>query len=222
MTKQTKDFIEALGQSNPLGCKDPSKVLKFTPNNTRESGSDFDVDKYIKIMEDQPMQVVNSEPTLQESSSDYENKMQVKLKDSIETFCDSLQNDQDYYRSFKDNIAMSFKDVVNYNSRSEEDGGETLSVMTKYHVHLVANKAADNFLQQLISEINHKRKKYNIATITLKEHCLRDGKYFTTFKGKEMCLDKSPTYKVTYKYFADLDDMLTTSDIKTLTIGLYE
>lgn len=63
----------------------------------------------------------------------------MKLKDAVRKFVEALENDKDYYRTYKDNIAMSFKDELQRNKGR-----------SKKSFHEIANKAADNFLKMLI------------------------------------------------------------------------
>ena len=68
---------------------------------------------------------------------------QVELKPAIERVIKELREDEDYYRAFKDNIAMAFYDEICNNLftyTDETNWGE------------VANKGADNFLKLLISK----------------------------------------------------------------------
>ena len=77
-----------------------------------------------------------------------ENKEIMELKEAIETLCNALREDKSegsYYYSWQANIAMSFKDEynrVNKNHLSTSD----------YEIHHIANKAAENFLNLLISK----------------------------------------------------------------------
>lgn len=63
---------------------------------------------------------------------------ETKLIEAIEIVCQALREDKDYYRSWKDNIAMAFKDEYN----GTLDCG-------KEFIHQIANNAADNFLKLL-------------------------------------------------------------------------
>lgn len=77
--------------------------------------------------------------------TNYKNK---QLKESIEILIQALKTDEAYRRSWKDNIAMSFKDEC-YRQLKE-------SLYTEYgdaeeEIHTIANEAADNFLKQLCS-----------------------------------------------------------------------
>lgn len=75
------------------------------------------------------------------------NNKEYKLIEAIEIFCQTLKEDKDYYRSWKDNIAMAFKDeywrTYNKEGFSENELNE---------IHTIANKAADNFLKLLIQK----------------------------------------------------------------------
>ena len=68
--------------------------------------------------------------------------MENKLKEAVEVLCKALREDEDYYRSWKDNIAMSFYDeCVKQRCDSDETSEDLMNI---------ANNAADNFLKQLI------------------------------------------------------------------------
>jgi hypothetical protein len=60
-------------------------------------------------------------------------------KEAIETLCNELREDEDYYYSWQANIAMAFKDEM-------ERGGYEVDEQ----VHEIANDAAKNFLNLLI------------------------------------------------------------------------
>ena len=66
---------------------------------------------------------------------------ETKLIEAIEIVCQALREDKDYYRSWKDNIAMAFKDECSRNLDETDIEG--------YDLHIIANKAADNFLKLL-------------------------------------------------------------------------
>lgn len=70
--------------------------------------------------------------------------MENNFKEAVETLCKALKEDEDYYRSWLANIAMSFKD--------EFSRVDTNLVVDHLKVHIIANKAADNFLKQLINK----------------------------------------------------------------------
>lgn len=57
----------------------------------------------------------------------------------IEEFFKILKTDEGYFQSWKDNIAMSFQDAYNWS----ED---------KNNIHLIANKAANTFLNNLLEK----------------------------------------------------------------------
>jgi hypothetical protein len=69
-------------------------------------------------------------------------KRETKLSKACKVVFDALRNDEDYYRSWKDNIAMTFYDEYR----------RTGNKLPYYRVHLVANEAAKNFLDLLIRE----------------------------------------------------------------------
>jgi hypothetical protein len=58
----------------------------------------------------------------------------------IQQFFSILKEDEDYRRSWKDNIAMAFKDEYNRCP---------IAFSTNEDIHIVANNAADNFLNLL-------------------------------------------------------------------------
>jgi len=71
-----------------------------------------------------------------------ETKIHIKTKDldsPIDKLSISLRDDEDYYISWKSNIAMAFYDVfVNKSNISNQE------------IHKLSNQAADNFLQLLL------------------------------------------------------------------------
>jgi hypothetical protein len=69
-----------------------------------------------------------------EKESNNKNSVEYAMKVLINAF----KTDEDYRRSWKDNIAMSFKDEY---SRTPE--------VFKHDIHTIANMAADNFLNLL-------------------------------------------------------------------------
>lgn len=67
------------------------------------------------------------------------------LNNSIKTICKELKEDESYYISWKSSIAMNFYDEAR---RFKREFGRKL--MNSNSLREVANKAADNFLKQLI------------------------------------------------------------------------
>ena len=67
--------------------------------------------------------------------------MENNLKEAVDTLCKALKEDEDYYRSWSANIAMAFYDEVVMNPAHYID---------ELNWQEIANKAADNFLKQLI------------------------------------------------------------------------
>lgn len=63
-------------------------------------------------------------------------------KQAVEKLCEELKNDESYYISWQANIAMAFYDEC---VRNQIDDDLPLELL-----HKIANKAADNFLKQLI------------------------------------------------------------------------
>lgn len=70
----------------------------------------------------------------------------MRVSDAIEVIADQLKSDSGYRQGWLDNIAMSFKDEW---SRAVDDGGLPA---TSEQIHVIANKAADNFLNLLCKE----------------------------------------------------------------------
>ena len=64
------------------------------------------------------------------------------LEEAIKVLCKELE-DKDYYRSWKANIAMAFKDEF-WNTGAVKD------LFKEDMIHIIANNAADNFLKQLM------------------------------------------------------------------------
>lgn len=69
--------------------------------------------------------------------------MKTKIGQAVDILIKELNNDEDYRRSWKDNIAMSFKD---YYSTYNKDKAEPLNYED---IHIIANKSAENFLNIL-------------------------------------------------------------------------
>jgi hypothetical protein len=70
--------------------------------------------------------------------------MEDKLKTAVETLIEFLKADEDYRRSWKANLAISFKDEY---YRTYKVKGFSENELTE--IHNVANNAADNFLKLL-------------------------------------------------------------------------
>ena len=127
MSKQAKDFINDLpgvgGESFKLKLDKswiPFQKIDFNGGdvimvdmNVLPRGSDFDIDAFIKLVKQNPTQIIESKPL---------------LKEAIEVLCKALE-DEDYYRSWSANIAMAFKDLVQYNVKF--DNGEPIAVLNK-------------------------------------------------------------------------------------------
>jgi hypothetical protein len=75
--------------------------------------------------------------------------MENKTKEAVLTLIAALKEDNDYYRSWKDNIAMTFKDAY-FNDFIKPFQNGAYKIKEHETVHTVANNAADNFLQLLI------------------------------------------------------------------------
>ena len=67
--------------------------------------------------------------------------MENKIKEAVEILGTALKEDEDYYNSWKANIAMSFYDEVCINP---------VRYMDENNWHKIADDAADNFLNLLI------------------------------------------------------------------------
>jgi len=67
---------------------------------------------------------------------------------AIKQFTEMLKKDKEMRQVFKDNIAMAFKDR-NYQYKKEKNK----KVLSNEDVHIIANEAAEYFLQLLCDEI---------------------------------------------------------------------
>jgi hypothetical protein len=76
-----------------------------------------------------------------------EEKKKIDLGLAISVLTDALDNDEDLYRTYKDCIAMTFKDE--YGRRA----GAAVMRMTNDLLHEVSNAAADNFLKMFIKSV---------------------------------------------------------------------
>jgi hypothetical protein len=70
-------------------------------------------------------------------------------KEAIETLSKALKEDSDYRMSWQANIAMAFQDEF---ERGAEFNTTPLTNVERDALHTVANKAADNFLNNLTRE----------------------------------------------------------------------
>ena len=68
----------------------------------------------------------------------------MKTEDAINQLTNAWNNDRSYRESWKANIAMAYKD--NYNWYKQRTGK---TVMNHEDLHIIANNAADYFLEQL-------------------------------------------------------------------------
>lgn len=66
----------------------------------------------------------------------------INLGDAINRVCEEIKNDKAYRISWEANIAMAFKDAFDFSGHKHD----------KKVVHVVANKAAAAFLDQLIGK----------------------------------------------------------------------
>lgn len=78
-----------------------------------------------------------------------EMESRAKLKEAVETLTTALKEDKDYYNSWQANIAISFKDA--YDNEWDNLNKYVEGVPNKPDIHIVANRAAENFLNLLIS-----------------------------------------------------------------------
>lgn len=71
----------------------------------------------------------------------------------------ALREDEGYYYSWQANIAMAFKDLIEYTGEVEggwADGSDPkVAILTPDKVHKIANQAAKNFLNLLIKPTNN-------------------------------------------------------------------
>lgn len=74
------------------------------------------------------------------------------IKESVDNLCKVLREDPELYSGYQANIAMSFKDLVEYNKIDEEGLKMEACVLSRKDVHEIANQAAKNFLDLLIRE----------------------------------------------------------------------
>lgn len=164
ISKQAKDFINSINEgfnSDPLGCEYNNRRL----NITTPLGSDWDTDRILEGLKSAPVYtIVQSKPS---------------IKEAIEILCEELK-DEDYYRSWKDNIAMSFKDEY------FRLIGDTVNPDFE-QIHIVANKGADNFFKT-INEMS------NISTRIVR----KESTYWKTY-GEDIGCIIEVHYKLQYK-----------------------
>jgi hypothetical protein len=67
---------------------------------------------------------------------------------AIKTLTTALKEDEEYYISWKANIAMAFQDEMNREAVKSPKGYQSAAPAM---LHRAANDAADNFLKQLMS-----------------------------------------------------------------------
>ncbi len=113
-------------------CELPLESIPFlNKDNIQHAGvSEEEFERLVKEMRNQPLQFYKEE---------------VGFQPAIERVIRELKKDDDYYRSWKDSIAMSFKDE--YWRTYNKDG---FSENELEEIHNIANNAADNFLKLLI------------------------------------------------------------------------
>jgi len=66
-----------------------------------------------------------------------------KVSNAVKILLTALKNDEDYYYSYQANIAMAFKDEYDRNNKKYKN---------RKDIHDIANQAAINFLNLLISQ----------------------------------------------------------------------
>jgi hypothetical protein len=66
-----------------------------------------------------------------------------KVSNAVKILSTALKNDEDYYYSYQANIAMAFKDEYDRNNKKYKN---------RKDIHDIANQAAINFLNLLISQ----------------------------------------------------------------------
>lgn len=69
-----------------------------------------------------------------------------ELSNAVATLIKYLREDKDYFRGWKDNIAMAFQDQYN---RTESLNSGTPGMLAHLNIHEIANRAAENFLNLL-------------------------------------------------------------------------
>lgn len=75
--------------------------------------------------------------------------MDNKLKDAVQVLVEALQKNEGYRIGWQANIAMAFKDEF-YRINSK------LKDTSDYELHLIANKASNNFLDLLCNDTQKK------------------------------------------------------------------
>ena len=70
--------------------------------------------------------------------------MENKVKEAVETLVEALKTDDGYRISWQANIAMAFKDEYNWSGWHNSE-----ICPTEEDIHVIANKASDNFLKML-------------------------------------------------------------------------
>lgn len=153
-TLENKVF-EALGEASMCWSETPKGV--FDSTKAREIGDrlmrniynsenifvldtklipeDINVEEFIKNWKQQPLQIVQSKPSLQEA---------------VEVLCNALREDYSYYISWQANIAMAFQDE--FKNQEKNHNGFTRWLFLENGLHTISNKAAENFLNLLINK----------------------------------------------------------------------
>ncbi len=71
----------------------------------------------------------------------------ISTKEAVEKLVQELRQDESYWITWQANIAMAFKDE--WQKTYDELGHPS----TRLHIHNIANKAAENFLDNLTREV---------------------------------------------------------------------
>lgn len=88
----------------------------------------MNVEEFLKTFRNQPIQLFYPKPSLQEA---------------VEVLCNTLREDKDYFRSWRDNISMAFQDeIVDHPAHFADE----------YNFKEIADNAAKNFLNLLINK----------------------------------------------------------------------
>lgn len=127
--KENEEFIKSLFKTNEVTTITLS--LSEVMNNIQEGKTKIKL-ILLEDLEDKKVKEILIEPN---------NEISV-----VKPLINKLREDDDYYRPWKDNIAMAFKDeywrTYNKEGFSENELNE---------IHIIANNAANNFLKSLIA-----------------------------------------------------------------------
>tara|TARA_R110000796_G_scaffold126793_9_gene241825 strand:+ start:3949 stop:4200 length:252 start_codon:yes stop_codon:yes gene_type:complete len=70
----------------------------------------------------------------------------MKIEDAVKTITKAIKEDVDFRETYKSNIAMYFKDEVEKSGVHSPNPENHSILMTREMLHKIANKSADNFL----------------------------------------------------------------------------